>query len=320
MYVGLAIKLVLNMHDLNNERAEEIRRVPIIYARKDGSWQVFEEAVAISGVMLKHWHFVYCVDLGLREGINFCDYCRRFEAIRVPSKTAGTEFELISRCMGEDVHGFLRPEPTLRRESLVRFSWGLPLLNEQIAETFGMPTTFRVLQHSRNVREIPEEAPEEVRQAQMPYPRSYGDGVYGYVASLDLQHVGYSFTEEKNLDSTQKEKRQRVAIQAFIPMLTGAMGGSMARALPVADVLEVLLVSSSKPIPAPVHPIYPDYYESSVALYKGVSKTMDCDVNVFVWSKESVVKEQTDEKFKLRKVEGPAHAFAEILKTIKSPG
>ena len=316
MYIGLAIKLVLNMHDLNNERAEEIRRVPIIYVGEDGGWQIFEEAVAISGVMLKHWHFVNSVILGRQENIDFCDYCKRFEAIRVPSNTGGSELELITRCMGEDVHGFLRPEPSLRRESLVRFSWALPLLNKEIVETFGMPTVFRVLQHSRNVREIPKGAPDEVRQAQMPYPRSYGDGVYGYVAMLDLQHVGHSFTENRDLNSEEKKKRRRVSIQAFVPMLTGAMGGSMARALPVADVLDVFVVSSDKPIPAPVHPIYPRYLESSVALYKGVSKAMSCKVDVYAWSKERELEEQSDGKFELKKAEGPAHAFATILEKL----
>lgn len=310
------------MHDLNNERAEEIRRIPLIYRDEKGNWRVFEEAVAISGTMIKHWHFAYMVNLG-QEKVSFCDYCRRLEAIRVPSGTKLSELDLIKACAAEDIHGFLRAKPPLRRESLARFSWMLPLFNEDVVETFGLPTPFRVLQHSRNVRQIPEEASEEVRQAQMPYPRSYAGGIYGFVSTLDLDHIGYSFTDAKSIeDRNQIVTRQKIAVQAYVPMLTGAIGASLARALPVSDILETLVVTSDKPIPAPVHPIYVDYVNENVNLYKGVSETLETSVKMYVWSKEKRFegsekeepkKSQEKSKFDLIILKNPAEAFAKVI-------
>jgi len=313
MYMGVAVKLVLNMHDLNNERAEEIRRIPLIYRDEKGEWHVVEEAVAVSGVMVKHWHFAYMVTLGIKEKVDFCDYCGRFEAIRVLSGTQGNEKDLIGRCAGEDVHGFLRARPPLRRESLARFSWMLPLFNEKTMNVFGLPTPFRVLQHSRNVREIPEGAHEEVRQAQMPYPRSYANGVYGFVSTLDLDHIGYSFTGRECIDPDKILARKKIAAQAYVPMLTGAVGASLARALPVSDVLEVTVITCAKPIPAPVHPIYPDYINENVNLYTGIDKVMETDVTMYVWSKEKEIKGKTVDKFNLISVKEPADAFAKIV-------
>lgn len=322
MYIGVALKMMLNMHDLNNERAEEIRRVPIIYRDEKGNWRVFEEAVAVSGVMVKHWHFAYMVTLGIRENVPFCNYCRRLEAIRVPSGGESTELELIDACAAEDIHGFLRARPPLRRESVAKFSWMLPLFNEEVVGIFGLPTPFRVLQHSRNVRQIPESAPEEVRQAQMPYPRSYANGIYGFVSTLDLDHIGYSFTDGKSIDKNKITTRKKIAVQAYVPMLTGATGASLARALPVSDTLEVLVVASNKPIPAPVHPIYVDYVNENVNLYKGVSEAMEANVKMYVWSKEKKIEELAKEeseklqekgKFELIPVKKPAEAFAKVI-------
>lgn len=317
------------MHDLNNERAEEIRRIPIIYRDEKGNWRVFEEAVAISGTMIKHWHFAYMVNLGIQEKVKFCDYCKRLEAIRVPSGTNLTELELINACAAEDIHGFLRAKPPLRRESLARFSWMLPLFNEDVVETFGLPTPFRVLQHSRNVRQIPEKAPEEVRQAQMPYPRSYAGGIYGFVSTLDLDHIGYSFTDAKFINNEEQIiTRRKIAVQAYVPMLTGAIGASLARALPVSDILETLVVTSDKPIPAPVHPVYVDHLNENVNLYKGVSETMKTSVRMYVWSKEKQVEESRREESKLQEksefeliiVKNPAEAFAKVIYELSHVG
>jgi CRISPR-associated protein Cst2 len=328
MYVGVTVKLLLNMHDLNNERAEEIRRVPILYRTKDGKWEVFEEAVAVSGLMIKRWHFTNMVELGVKENLAFCRLCRNLEAIRIPSekKKARSEIDIIKGCLGEDVHGFLRADPMLRRESLIKFSWMLPLLNEEIIEKFGLPTPFRVVQHTRNIREISKEAAErrginleELRRMQMPFPRSYAAGLYGFTSVLDLEHVGYSFTDQSSLiGSSERKKRRAVAIQAYVPMITGACGASLARALPVADILEIITVFSNKPIPAPIHPLYPEYVERNRELYESVSNAMRSNILMYVWSKEETYEGSEEDLFKVSIVEKPVEGFAEILKQVKS--
>jgi len=311
------------MHDLNNERAEEIRRVPVIYHTKDRQWKVFEEAVAISGLMIKRWHFVNMVTLGLNEGVKFCKFCSNFEAIRVPSQTEGTEFDLINNCAGEDIHGFLRADPMLRRESLTKFSWMLPLLNEETIEAFGLPTPFRVVQHTRNIREITPEAANrigvnlnELRRWQMPFPRSYATGLYGFVSILDLEHIGYSFTDNKVLNDDERRKRRAIAIQAYIPMITGACGASLARALPVTEVLEIITVISDKLIPAPIHPLYPEYLRENVELYRSVSEAMSSNITMYVWTKEERPEAVEEKKFKLVIVDKPAEGFTEIIRQL----
>ena len=327
MYIGVTVKTLLNMHDLNNERAEEIRRVPIIYRKKDGKWEIFEEAVAISGLMVKRWHFANMVELGDKD--DFCRLCRNLEAIRIPSEKGGTarsEIDIIEGCAGEDIHGFLRADPMLRRESLIKFSWMLPLLNDDIIETFGLPTPFRVVQHTRNIREITDKAAnrmnvskEELRGWQMPYPRSYAAGLYGFVSLLDLEHVGYSFTDQSTIqDESKRMNRRRIAVQAYIPLITGACGASLARALPVADILEIITVLSNKPIPAPIHPLYPDYVEENTKLYQSVSEAMHSNTIMYVWSKEKEYEEIEKENFKLKVVEKPAEGFAEIIRHLES--
>ncbi|MEM4482121.1 MAG: DevR family CRISPR-associated autoregulator [Desulfurococcaceae archaeon] len=329
MQFALAAKLLINMHDLNNERAEEIRRVPLIFQTKDG-YRLVSEAVAVSGVMLKHWHAVYLARRAKELGIKLCPLCERGEAIRVPPPEAvreewlridkkrfdeyveclkkGTEESLVELCIGEDVHGFLRTEPPLRRESLIKFSWLLPVYLEGIE----MPP-FRVVQHSRNIREIPEE-PRELKQMQMPYPRSYADGIYGFISLCDLDLIGTAFTCRKQvINDDEKRKRQRAVLEAFIPMLTGAFGASLARALPAAKPLEVVTIVSKEAtvsLPAPVHPMYEDYFQLNEKLFRSFAKEFNVDLLICTYG---VGKPTKEDKIEIRIVNDPVEAITEAI-------
>ena len=308
MYLAVSAKLILNLHDLNNERAEEIRRIPLIYELND-SYEFVEEAVAVSGVMLKHWHLAYMVALG-KGRVNFCENCVKLEGVRVRSGEKGSESEFIKKCVGEDVHGFLRAQPVLRRESLIKFSWLLPCMLEEVYREIGTTTPFRVLQHSRNVR-----TPKEKRQEQMLYPRAYASGLYGFTSLVDLGNVGFSFTEQKQvLEKEEVKERRRLTVEAFAPMITGAFGASLARALPVAKPVEIICVVSSKPLPAPVHPIYNNSYELNVKLYKGIAELFGSTVTINVWGRE--VKEVKENFFKVRSVDEPAAVFTRVIEDL----
>ncbi|MCC6019201.1 MAG: DevR family CRISPR-associated autoregulator [Candidatus Verstraetearchaeota archaeon] len=366
MQFALTVKLLMNMHDLNNERAEEIRRIPLIYSTKDG-FKLVEEAVAVSGVMLKHWHAAYLSERAKSLGINLCPLCKRGEAIRLPpmdiltrhkeegsaevqeeefkkelqkkSKKEeevievikewlkakeekeiekikkyvkiireGDEDAVIKECIGEDVHGFLRTRPPLRRESLIKFSWLLPIY---IGD---MPTPFRVVQHTRNIREIPKELPGEFKQMQMPYPRSYADGIFGFTSVANLDNVGVSFSNGKNvLDDEDKKKRVRALIEAFIPMLTGACGASLARALPAAKPLEVTVIVSKEAkisFPAPVHPIYEEYFDLNKGIFEGFSRVFNVDVTMYAYG---TGKSERKDKFTIEIVGNPVEAFSKAI-------
>ncbi|MEM1674843.1 MAG: DevR family CRISPR-associated autoregulator [Candidatus Bathyarchaeia archaeon] len=327
---ALTAKLLINMHDLNNERAEEIRRVPLIFKTKDG-YRLISEAVAVSGVMLKHWHAVYLARRAEELGVNLCPLCRRGEAIRVPSPNAvkmewlrideetykkyidclekGTEEDLIKLCVGEDAHGFLRTEPTtLRRESLIKFSWLLPIYLEGIE----MPP-FRVVQHTRNIREVPEE-PKELKKMQMPYPRSYADGVYGFASLCDLELVGTAFTYRRQvIDDNEKKRRQRAILEAFIPMLTGAFGASLARSLPAAKPLEVVAIVSKEAkigFPAPVHPMYEDYFQLNEGLFRSFAKEFNVDLLICTYG---IGQSKKEDKVEVKVVNDPAETIVTAI-------
>ena len=337
MQFALTVKLLANMHDLNNERAEEIRRIPLIYSTKDG-FKLVEEAVAVSGVMLKHWHTIYLSERAKSLGIKLCPLCERGEAIRLPPVDALTEEwlkvdksrfneyketigkdeeEIIKMCIGEDVHGFLRTTGVpLRRESLIKFSWLLPIYIED------MPTQFRVVQHTRNIREIPTSSNEpeksktlkELAQMQMPYPRSYADGIFGFTSVANLDNIGVSFSSGKNvLDDKDKKKRVRALIEAFIPMLTGACGASLARALPAAKPLEITVIVSKEArvsFPAPVHPMYEEYFELNKGIFESFSKVFNVDVRMYAYG---IDKNEVEGKFAIESVENPVEAFAKAI-------
>ncbi|MCR8453605.1 MAG: DevR family CRISPR-associated autoregulator [Crenarchaeota archaeon] len=327
MQFALTAKLLINMHDLNNEGAEEIRRIPLIFKTKDG-YRLVNEAVAVSGVMLKHWHAVYLVRRAEELGVNLCPLCRRGEFIRVPPPDAvkkewlhtdeetykkyvnclkGTEEDLIKLCVGEDAHGFLRTKPPLRRESLIKFSWLLPISLEGIE----VPP-FRVVQHTRNIREVPKD--EELRKMQMPYPRSYADGIYGFTSLCDLELVGIAFTCRKQaIDDNEKKRRQRAILEAFIPMLTGAFGASLARSLPAAKPLEVVAIVSKEAkigFPAPVHPMYEDYFQLNERLFRSFAKEFNVDLLICAYG---VGQPKKEDKMEIKIVDDPAETIVTAI-------
>lgn len=339
MQLALIAKILLNVHDLSNERAEEIRRIPLIVER--GGFEVVEDVVAVTGMILKRYHAAHLVDLAESSGAPLCPVCKRKEGVRLPpiiglsskkseesrsqvrawlqleerefddylKRLQGSESELIETCVIEDAHGFLRAEERvasmLRRESLVKFSWMLPA--SVLPERY--PTPFRVVTHSRNIREVPveEQAPRQLREQQMPFPRSYASGIYGFTSLADLKFIGFSLSERRSsLDDNERKLRRRLVIKAYTPLLTGACGASLARSLPASKPLEVIAIVTPDEhaiLPAPAHPMYENHYDLNIKLYRDVSKLFDATVKVIAWG---VGEEERDGKFEVIAAESPA--------------
>ncbi len=350
-YMSLAAKLVLNVHDLNNERAEEIRTVPVIY-EVNGRWKIVSEAVAVSGQMLKHWHLASMVNIAeardLIDKVGFCGRCRKREGIRVSRDDAValakrlskqpknlTEKDIIEACAGEDVHGFLLTNPiTIRRESLVRFSWMLPCFLEEALESSGTVTPYKVVIHTRNVRApgkgasdasssetrdegglTSEEYQSERRTPeQMPFYRSYASGIYGFISTADLAHIGFSFNDLEPIGNKERVMlRRKLLIEAYAPMLSG-LGASLSRALPASAILELMVVFSDGPLPAPVHPIYPSYLERNIRLYHDQAKALGSNLMVFLWTKEPTDLMNREAEFpRLRIVGSPVGWIGEVI-------
>jgi len=295
-YLTISARLMLNVHDLNNEatagNVSDIRMID--YIDLEGNRR---EAPAVSGRMLKHWH-VEALRGALPPRAPLCDSCAAGEPLRPgewqdvkDSKTKETarklvlvsrpEAEAVQKCVVCDMHGYLiargaqstqeTPEEETaatekgvseRRNSRVMFSWLLPVLD-------GDPdVTSRQVIHNR----VADLSVAEDRQAMMPYNKSYASGIYGFVSVLDAGRVGYVETIEKKderdvLQPQDKASRLRAAVEAYRSLLTGKMGASLSHALPHADCRQVVVAASTAgPLPAPISPIYPDYLAKYVGL------------------------------------------------------
>src|SRR4030042_1884513 len=103
-FLTLAAKLIVNVHDMNNEgsigQTTDIRTIRMV--GEDG--KELGEVPAVSGRMMKHWHLAYM----LREELNksnpkLCLQCKTWEPERKPQD----EGNGISACLICDAHGFL---------------------------------------------------------------------------------------------------------------------------------------------------------------------------------------------------------------------
>jgi CRISPR-associated protein Cst2 len=299
----MAYEGLLNISSLNLERAAEIRKMPVIYW-ENGRPNFIPEVPAISGVMLKHWHFRNLVELS-RGNDSICFFCNQLQAIRIPPGKVQNyynitydkqEIELIKKCIGEDVHGFLVTEEkeALRRESCVLFSWaiGLPRVSEEYRRIV-------VVQHTRNISSIPSEAPDELRKMQMPYPRPYASDLFGFTSVANLSRIGVSYTDNlQTIDPNVRRMRQKNTILAYARMIQGEVGANLARSLPASIPITVFLAASKKGmIPAPVHPIYPNYLIESAKLIKGAADLFGDEYRVRIYAPridENVKKEITN--------------------------
>uniref|UniRef100_A0A7C1SE61 DevR family CRISPR-associated autoregulator n=2 Tax=candidate division WOR-3 bacterium TaxID=2052148 RepID=A0A7C1SE61_UNCW3 len=154
-FFTFAVKTQLNVHDLNNEAvAGNVQDIRIMeYLDEEGNRQ---EAPAVSGRMLKHWHYEAMRRLiinGNYSDLPLCDGCRAGEPIR-PGKVENNivkqdildEQNAINNCTICDIHGYLIAKEgtkrskeeggdeagvSARRSSRVMFSWLMPVLDSE---------------------------------------------------------------------------------------------------------------------------------------------------------------------------------------------
>ncbi|MCD6125313.1 DevR family CRISPR-associated autoregulator [bacterium] len=279
-YVTFAAKLILNIHDLNNEtvagNVTDIRMMEFV--RPDGSR---DEAPAVSGRMVKHWHQYAMTKLALEKGLPLCDACRACEPIR-PGKIIKGKLEQISipesealrGCVICDTHGFLIAKGakseekgakgiSSRRTSRAQFSWLIPVI--------GTEAPSKQVLHTRVSQQ--EEIASGEGAAQMLFSKSYASGVYALVAALDAERIGFAETslltgdEPYVLEEDERKERINAAIDAFRLLLSGQIGASLSHAVPHMDIVELMVAyHKESPLPFPVSPMYDGYLEKTVGL------------------------------------------------------
>jgi len=273
-FLTFAVKVQLNVHDLNNEavagNVTDIRMMEFL--DENG---VRREAPAVSGRMLKHWHYEGMRELGLNRESSFCDACKIGEPVRPAKLTSdgklshqqaideGVE-KVIEKCITCDVHGFLAAIGTTseRRTSRTMFSWLMPVLGSEFAS--------KQVIHSRV--KSGKDFKEEELKSQMPFNKSYASGIYAFVSALDVDRIGLvelnlGSTTPYAVDTNSRKERIKIAIEAYRLMLSGQIGASLSHALPHVNPLEILVAySETGPLPFPVSPIYSDYIPKTIGL------------------------------------------------------
>jgi len=267
VFVRVTGRAIVNVHSANSEGATGnyagLSKM-LIVRRTPKGYEVSEDAV-ISGNMLKHWHAVRVVELLKEQGYDaLCDTCKRFIMFR-SNMSLENEFEYVKACAIEDLHGFLYPKTSIRRESLVKFSFMLPV--EEIRSEYSAVTHNRVVLTEEG--KIP-----AGEQAMMVFKREYASGIYGFLTSMDLRYVGRALADPENpnkvLDLNSRKIRSRAAVLALADMLSGRFGAAASRALPIVKVVELICAVSGRPMPNLIHGFYSDYVEESARVLKSV--------------------------------------------------
>uniref|UniRef100_A0A7C3NEN5 DevR family CRISPR-associated autoregulator n=1 Tax=candidate division WOR-3 bacterium TaxID=2052148 RepID=A0A7C3NEN5_UNCW3 len=300
-FVTFAVKTQLNVHDLNNEAvAGNVTDIRIMEFLDENGNRI--EAPAVSGRMLKHWHYE-----GMRHLINgaywpipLCAACKVGEPVRPGtindkklSQMVQPEKNLISECAVCDIHGYLIAQvpkgenkekgTSTRRTSRVMFSWLMPVL--------GYDTTQKQVIHTRVSQQGSVDEGEE--SAQMIFNKSYASGIYAFVSALDVDRIGL---EELNLGNSdryaikddERKNRIKVAVEAYRLILSGQIGASLSHSIPHQNPIELLVIYSKEgPLPFPVSPIYSDYFEKTIGLIPKNNK----NIKILYWGqKESLDK------------------------------
>jgi CRISPR-associated protein Cst2 len=296
-FITFAIKTQLNVHDLNNEAvAGNVTDIRIMEFLDENGNRI--ESPAVSGRMLKHWHYEGMRHLILNGQYSLnklCAGCKVGEPIR-PASLSGEklqqikpnklqdEEQFVKNCVICDIHGYLIAQeakgkgeeeesetstekgkqkiPPLRRSSRVMFSWLMPVL--------GYDTAQKQVIHTRVSQQ--ESVAEGEGAAQMIFNKSYASGIYAFVSTLDVDRIGLVEINLGNpnpyaIDDNERKNRIKVAIEAYRLMISGQIGSSLSHALPHQNPIEVLVAySETGPLPFPASPMYSDYLEKTIGL------------------------------------------------------
>ena len=258
VYVRVSGRAIVNVHTANCEGAIGnyislskmyiLRRVP-------GMGYEYSEEAVISGNMLKHWHAIETVELLKAAGYNaICEYCRRHVMFR-SALNLRSELDYLKRCAIEDLHGFLDVNNNIRRESIIKFAFMIPV--EDVASRYATITHNRVgVTKEGKIDE----------NIMMVFKREHASALYGFQCLMDLAYVGRCQADPtKTININERKTRAKAALIALGNILTGKFGAASSRSLPIIKVTELICVVSKKPIPNLTHGFYYDYIEDSAA-------------------------------------------------------
>ena len=284
-YVRVTGRAIVNLHSANAEGAvgNYMALSKMYIVRRTGNperpYEVTEDIV-ISGNMIKHWHAIRTIEKLHEKGYDkICNYCRRFIMFRSPDKNVSSEQEFIERCAIEDLHGFLQPDQQIRRESIVKFSFMIPIED--------LRAEYAAITHNRVVLE--ETGKIQAEEAMMIFKREHASGVYGFLTTMDLAYVGRPLANPTQfvIDNNDRRIRAKAAILALSDILTGRFGAASSRATPIMKTIELICAISKQPIPNLIHGFYMDYAEESAKiLSSSLSSGLIEELRTFVYGEK----------------------------------
>jgi len=329
MFVRFAGRLLINVASLNAQGGAgtnyvEITKVPVVLRDGNGKLLV-EEVPAISGNMMKHFHFVNFVELVKDSKYNknrLSQYDLRFVAYRFKESEEkivsdnvielNNESTIIENFAIADVHGYLIPtRPPYRRESLIKFSFVIPC-EETIKDAFDISAVTQnrvVIDETGKIEGTREE------QAMMVFKRQYASALYGFASTFDAYYVGMPLSNPNKVaisNAKERKERAKLAVLAYIILLGGRFGAGTSRGLPALEVDELITVVSEKPIPMAKHGFYSDYVEETIKVFKDYAEAFNVNVDVFVYSKGNINNENGSNKVTITKCK----TFVELLQKV----
>ena len=314
-YVRVTGRAVVNLHSANAEGAvgNYMALSKMYIVRRTGNsespYEVTEDIV-ISGNMIKHWHAVRTVERLLEAGYGgICDYCRRFIMYRSPDKTVPNEQEFIRRCAIEDLHGFLQPDQQIRRESIVKFAFMIPVED--------MRAEYAAVTHNRVV--LDETGKIQAEEAMMIFKREHASGVYGFLTAMDLAYVGRPLANPTQvvINGDERRIRAKAAVLALADILTGRFGAASSRATPIMRTTELICAVSKQPIPNLIHGFYMDYAEeSSKVLVASLKSGLVRDLKVFAYG-EGPAKALSGEELSVEVTDSPMDAVVKVAEVVE---
>jgi len=337
MFVRFAGRLLINVASLNAQGGAgtnyvEITKVPVVLKGGDGKL-IVEEVPAISGNMMKHFHFVNFVAL-LRESqynnkklseddLRYVAY--RFREKKNTEKNVGNEnadlkdeSDILAKLAVADVHGYLAPATQNRRESLIKFSFVIPC-EETIKEAFDVAAVTQnrvVVDEKGNI----EGGGTEEGKAMMVFKRQYASALYGFASTFDAYYVGKPLSNPSTIavnNSEERKERAKLAVLAYINLLGGRFGANTSRGLPALDVNELIAIVSEKPVPMAKHGFYSDYIDETIRIIKDYAEAFNVNVDIFIYSKRDIDKNGSN-KVMITKCGTYVELLQEVAKKVES--
>jgi CRISPR-associated protein Cst2 len=307
----------------------------------------------ITGNALKNWHArkmsIYYVTKLTGKQIHERHFTDMWRVTRDVIKNENDpENDIVSNCAICDVHGYLiaeRDVPKRQRHSLIEFSFAVPtedFIGERIKfvviHNRVVPMQQKQAEKKENKEKEEEKAEEKGQEKEVGmriFKREYGTAIYAWEAVLDIAQIGRSqyrvvkvnnnivwLGEEIVSDKNELNRRIKATILAFDAPLTGDLGASTARALPISRPVELVAIVTNSPMPRPLHPYYSNWKDDLGQLLEVFSERVE-KVFVFGISKDELLKssksgQQGEQKGKNSQIENKISPFNTWYELIES--